>query len=142
VADPPEDDPVLAPPAADGRERRGPGIWVRRLITFQIVCVAWVFFRVGLPGEDGTLHDAVLVLSRLGHWGNGVPFNPVLVGVIFGSLALQFWPARWSGQLRAQFSDLHWALQAIGLAAWVLLVALLFHKVTPSGVAPFIYFKF
>ena len=134
--------PSKLPERKERSEELRAGIWVRRLITFQVVCVAWVFFRVGLPGEDGTLHDAVEVLSRLGHWGSGVPFNPVLVGVIFGSLALQFWPARWSAWLRSEFASLHWAPQAAGLAVWVLGVTLLFHKITPSGVAPFIYFKF
>ncbi len=121
---------------------RGPRAWLGRFVTFQVVCLAWVFFRVGLPGEDGTLRDATEVLSRLGHWGNAVAFNPVLVGVIFGSLALQFWPASWSGRIRAWFSDLHWLPQGAALAAWILGATLLFHKITPSGVAPFIYFKF
>lgn len=121
---------------------RGPGIWVRRFVTFQIVCVAWVFFRVGLPGQNGTLHGAFEVLGRVGHLGDGMAFNPVLVGVIFGSLALQFWPASWSARMRAEFSNLSALVQGIALAVFMLGTTVLFHKITPSGVAPFIYFKF
>lgn len=121
---------------------RGHRAWLGRFVTFQVVCAAWVFFRVGLPGEDGTLHDALQVLSRLGHWGDGMPFNPVLVAVIFGSLALQFWPGDWSARMRAWFSELHWVPQGALLAGWILGATVLFHKITPSGVAPFIYFKF
>jgi D-alanyl-lipoteichoic acid acyltransferase DltB (MBOAT superfamily) len=133
--------PPAAPPSVE-RARRRPLTWISTFVTFQVVCVAWVFFRVGLPGEDGTLRDAIQVLSRLGHWGSAIDFNPVLVAVIFGSLALQFWPASWTGRVRAWFSHLHWAAQGVGLALWILGTALLFHKITPSGVAPFIYFKF
>ena len=106
--------------------------WAHTLITFHVVCLGWVFFRA--ESFSGAWH----VLTRLLHPGIGTPFNPVLVAVIAGCLALQFVPADWSSRLRSIFSRLHPAAQALGLSLFVVAT----NALGPIGVAPFIYFQF
>jgi hypothetical protein len=131
-----------APSGEPGLRNRSIGTWVRWIITFNVVCAAWIFFWQGIPGNDGSLNNAVETFKRLAHWGSGVPFNPVLIGVIAGALLLQFTPPKLSGRLRAAFSRMSLGKQAIALALVLLITTILFHKVSPSGIAPFIYFKF
>lgn len=106
--------------------------WVHTIITFHVVCLGWVFFRA----ESFT--DAGKVLGRLLHPGIGTPFNPVLVGVIAGCLALQFMPHGWTAQLRSLFSRLNPVVQAVGLSLFLVAT----NALGPIGVAPFIYFQF
>ncbi len=106
--------------------------WAHTLITFHLVCLGWVFFRAD------SFSTAWTVLGRLLHPGLGTAFNPVLVAVIIGCLALQFVPDDWSSRLRAVFSRLHPALQGVGLSLFVVCT----NALGPIGVAPFIYFQF
>lgn len=107
-------------------------IWARRLLTFHLVCLGWVFFRAS------TFTNAFQVLARLFHWGSAIPFNPVLILVIVGSIASQYVPTHRSGAAQAWFSRCSWWLQSTFLAGWLTLCSVL----GPIGIAPFIYFKF
>src|ERR1700727_2610971 len=75
------------------RERRGlPGVadgpvrvWVQRFLTFQYVCLGWVFFNAT------GMSDALAVLGRMwSGWDHGSPLvTPLLILTIFGTLASQ-----------------------------------------------------
>jgi D-alanyl-lipoteichoic acid acyltransferase DltB (MBOAT superfamily) len=123
-----------APSLAGERTGRLPG-WraFRWLVTFHVVCLAWVFFRAE------TFDTAWTLLERLFSAGGEAPLvtAPVLIAV-FGSIALQFLPGGWLGRLKVGFERLAPAGQAACLAAGLLLVDTL----GPQGVAPFIYFQF
>ena len=72
------------PAVADGPVR----IWVQRFLTFQFVCLGWVFFNAS------GLSDAFAVLGRaLTGWGEPSPLvTPLLVLVIVGTVVSQFVP--------------------------------------------------
>jgi D-alanyl-lipoteichoic acid acyltransferase DltB (MBOAT superfamily) len=106
--------------------------WVGRLITFNLVCLAWVFFRAD------SFHLAFEVLGRLFHPGLAGAFNPMLVLVIAGSIASQYVPANVTGSLQAMFSRMRVWQQSFALSGWLLLTNVL----GPVGIAPFIYFQF
>lgn len=106
--------------------------WAHTLITFHLVCLGWVFFRAD------SFATAWKVLGRLLHPGWGSSFNPVLVAVIAGCLALQFFPSDWSSRVRSIFSRVHPVLQGVGLSLFVVAT----NALGPIGVAPFIYFQF
>ena len=106
--------------------------WVGRLITFNLVCLAWVFFRAD------SFHLAFEVLGRLFHPGLAGAFNPMLVLVIAGSIASQYVPANVTGGLQAMFSRMKVWQQSFALSGWLLLTNVL----GPVGIAPFIYFQF
>ncbi len=124
------------------RERRGlPGvadgpvrIWVQRFLTFQFVCLGWVFFNA-----SGTA-QAFAVLGRLIHgWGQPSPLvTPLLVLVVAGTIASQFVPELTVSRLQAAFSRQRTAVQ-VGILGFVLLATTTFG---PIGVAPFIYYRF
>lgn len=106
---------------------------VRWLITFHIVCLAWVFFRAetfGLAGE---------VLTGLVTNGGGAGLvTPLVVLTIAAAVALQFLPRNLHIQWQGAFSRLAPVAQAACLGVGLVVVDAL----SPAGVAPFIYFRF
>ena len=106
---------------------------VARLITFHIVCLAWVFFRAG------SLDTAWTILGRaVTAWGPAPLVTPVVVLVIAASLAVQFVPRDVGQRVQVAFS--HYGPLAQGAALAVAL--LVSDALGPQGVAPFIYFQF
>ncbi|MCD9623509.1 MBOAT family O-acyltransferase [Rhabdothermincola salaria] len=102
-------------------------------LTFNVVCLAWVFFRAPSVG------DAWTMLGRL-FAGGGAPSvvsTLVLVTVVL-SLASQFVPPRVAERGEQVFSKLAPLAQAAILAVGLVVIDAL----GPEGVAPFIYFQF
>jgi len=119
-------------PAKEGREARWAST-VRWIVTFHVVCLAWVFFRA----ESFDL--AWQLLERLGTaWGDAPLVTPLVLVTVAGSLALQFLPKDWYARLQLSFAQMAPAGQMACLA--VGLVAI--DAFGPEGVAPFIYFRF
>src|SRR5580704_1615490 len=118
------------PPVADGPAR----VWVQRFLTFQYVCLGWVFFNAT------GLSQAFAVLGRIvGGWGQASPLvTPLLVFTVLGTLAAQFVPRLSVDRLQAAFSRQRGAVQ-VGLLGFSLLAITTFG---PVGVAPFIYYRF
>lgn len=116
--------------------RRAGTVWhplVGWLVTFNVVCLAWVFFRAESFSAAGTM------LSRLATgWGQAQICTPALVALIAGSIATQFVPKDLGLRLEAAFSRLGPLPQAVALAAALFAIDAL----GPQGVAPFIYFQF
>jgi D-alanyl-lipoteichoic acid acyltransferase DltB (MBOAT superfamily) len=110
-----------------------PRPWLRWLITFNFVCVAWVFFRADSLATVGELARQVVV-----NGGETTVTAPVLLAIVCGLLP-QFVPSRPGLRARALFARLDPVTQGIALTA-VLVVASVF--VTGQGVAPFIYYQF
>ena len=104
-----------------------------RLLTFHVVCLAWIFFRADSVGT------ALTVLGRLVTGGGPAPLLtlPVLLAVA-GGIAVQYLPAGVVGQLAARFSRLAPALQGTAVAAALVGIGVL----GPQGVSPFIYYRF
>ncbi len=124
------------------RMRRGlapvPGgpvrVWVQRFLTFQYVCLGWVFFNAS------GMSQAFSVLGRvLSGWGEASPLvTPLLVVTVLGTIASQFVPPLSVGRLQAAFSRQRTVVQ-VGLLGFALLGITTFG---PVGVAPFIYYRF
>jgi alginate O-acetyltransferase complex protein AlgI len=115
---------------ADTRRRRV----ISRLITFNIVCVAWVFFRAD---SFATARD--LLLGLFTGWGEASPLvtGGVLLAIAVG-IGSQYLPARFPSAVMDRFGRLPVAGQAIVLAFALMLT----NTMGPEGVAPFIYFRF
>jgi alginate O-acetyltransferase complex protein AlgI len=112
----------------------GGGIkFVRWLVTFNVVCLAWVFFR------SQTLADALTVLNRLFTAGGAGTFVTwVVVAVIVGSILSQLVPAAWVDRVQVVYSRMGFALQLLLLIGGLTLIDVL----GPAGIDPFIYFQF
>lgn len=110
----------------------GARLWLGRLLTFHVVCLGWVFFRAP------TLSEAFDVLGRLFAFGTGSGVNLVVVATIATFIATQFVPIEAVGRLQARFSRLAAWQQGVALALFLTFTSAL----SPTGVAPFIYFAF
>ena len=106
---------------------------VRWVVTFHVVCLAWVFFR------SETLEQAASMLVGLvTRWGVGTLVKPMLVFVVVAMLAAQFVPTRFVEAGEVAFSRTAPIVQGVALALGFLVIDAL----GPTGVAPFIYFQF
>jgi D-alanyl-lipoteichoic acid acyltransferase DltB (MBOAT superfamily) len=106
----------------------------RRMLTFQVVCFAWIFFRAD------SFADAWGLIERLfTAWGQSSPLvtGGVLVAIAAG-IGSQYLPPRFPQLVMARFSRLPVPAQAFVLSLGLLLT----HAMGPEGVAPFIYFRF
>ena len=110
-----------------------PRPWLSRLITFHIVCFAWVFFRADSFGTAATLLQRMVT-----GWGPAPLVTPVIVLVIAAALAMQFVPRDVGKRVQVTFS--HYSPLAQGAA--LALALMVTDALGPQGVAPFIYFQF
>jgi alginate O-acetyltransferase complex protein AlgI len=106
----------------------------KRLVTFHVVCFAWIFFR------SESFADAWEMIVRLfTAWGepSQLVTGSVLLAIAVG-IGSQYLPRRLPLTLMARFSRLPVPAQAVVLSVALLVV----HAFGPDGVAPFIYFQF
>lgn len=107
-------------------------LWIARLLLFHAVCLGWIFFRA--PSFD----IAFAVLRRLAIPGEcTLATIPVLLALLVG-LAGQYQPLRWRKAFEYELG--RWPAVARGAAFAVAIFAI--ELLGPSGVAPFIYFRF
>ena len=128
--------------APGGRARLEPGgprrkSWGRQflggIVTFHLVCLAWVFFRA----ESAT--DAFAYLAGIGRGTAALErASAVILVYVAASFALDGLLARRGARHLVRLFSRHWALETVGVTA-LLLVTLL---VGENHVVPFIYFQF
>jgi alginate O-acetyltransferase complex protein AlgI len=116
------------PAAMSGTERV-----VRRLLTFHVVCLGWVFFRAT------SLDNAVEVLGRLLVPGTVAAVTPAVVALIALGIGIQYLPKRLGTHLEELVAARPRPVLAgvVGGAGLLVVDAL-----GPEGIAPFIYFQF
>ena len=107
--------------------------WAAWLITFHVVCVAWVFFRAP---DLGTAFD---VLGGLGLSGPAPLVTPALVLLVVLAVVIQALPPGWWRTAEGWFVARPVALQGVLVGA---LIVAADAAVGQQGVAPFIYFQF
>jgi alginate O-acetyltransferase complex protein AlgI len=109
--------------------------WVlvrKRMVTFHLVCLGWVFFRAD------SIEVAFELLGRVFVPGSLTLVTPLVLLAIGGMLAAQYLPSEPLVRLRSGFSRLGPVLQGAALA--VVLFAIT--TIGTGGVTPFIYFRF
>jgi D-alanyl-lipoteichoic acid acyltransferase DltB (MBOAT superfamily) len=108
--------------------------WFGRILTFHVVCFAWVFFRAP------SFERAGAVLERLvTGWGQSSPLVTLgVVAAIAVGLAVQFVRVDAVAAVLRGFARLPLPAQAGVVAVCLALIDTL----GPDGVAPFIYFRF
>jgi len=106
---------------------------IRWVITFNTVCLAWVFFR------SPSFSSAMTMLGQLTDWsGSAALVTPGLLLVIGLMLASQFVPHDWVTLVQQRFSQANWLAQGAVFGMSLVVIDAL----GPVGVAPFIYFQF
>jgi alginate O-acetyltransferase complex protein AlgI len=103
------------------------------LITFHIVCLAWIFFRAQ------NLDLALVYVAGLGNWSQPTEYlQPFLVFLVGGSLLVHFLPNGWVTGAAQRLERAGPLVLGAVLGFGILLI----ESVAPEGVAPFIYFQF
>jgi D-alanyl-lipoteichoic acid acyltransferase DltB (MBOAT superfamily) len=117
------------PAVASGTGR----LWWQRFWTFQFVSLGWIFFNAS------SLSNALAVIGRVfSGWGNASLVTPLLVITIVGIVAMQYVPVRVVDAARSVFARQRSGVQVVVLALSLLVITTL----GPTGVAPFIYYRF
>jgi alginate O-acetyltransferase complex protein AlgI len=107
--------------------------WLRWLIVFNLVCLAWVLFRAS---DIGTAWE---FYTRLFAPGPATLYSVTAVAVVLAVIGLQLVPEAVLDRLRVHFED----LSPAALGATLLLIVMCVAATVPSGgVPPFIYFRF
>lgn len=110
--------------------------WGQRIVTFNVVCLAWIFFRAESFSQA---IDYLLQMLDPTNWFAAAPLVTfgVLLAIAIG-IGGQYVPRLFTARIVARFA----ALSPVAMGA-VIGVALLFiNTLGPRGVAPFIYFRF
>jgi D-alanyl-lipoteichoic acid acyltransferase DltB (MBOAT superfamily) len=106
---------------------------VRWLVTFHLVCLAWIFFRADSLGTAFDLIDGLV--------GGGGPNELVtllVIATVLAAIASQLVPKAMAARAASRFGHLAPVGQGVALAAGLTVIDVL----GPDGVAPFIYFRF
>jgi len=104
-----------------------------RFVTFQVVCLGWLFFRADSLGA------AFAMLGRLvTGWGASPLVTPLAALAIAAGIASQYLPDDWLAVVQRGFADRRPLIQGAILG----LVLLAITTLGPQGVAPFIYYRF
>ena len=102
-------------------------------MTFNVVCVSWVYFRAD------SLATANELLAPLGHrLGAGPAGDGGLVAVIAATVAVQLIPAGIGARVETAFGSLPLPVQGVALGVFCAATV----AFGPQGVAPFIYYQF
>ena len=105
----------------------------QRVATFQFVCLGWVFFR------SPTFVGATTMIRRLcTAWGPSPLVRWQIVVVVLGAIGSQYVPGRIPDTVQRAFARLGAIAQGAVLATALLVITTL----GPTGVAPFIYYRF
>src|SRR5690606_23190712 len=94
----------------------GGQVWVRRLVTFHLVCLGWVLFRADSMARVGE------ILGRLFQWGPAPSVTPAVLALIAGGIAVQYLPTDFRLQIQARFSRLRPVAMTAVLAVFLLLL--------------------
>ena len=113
-------------------------VFWQRFWTFQIVCLGWVFFKVG-SDPTASLGTAFTILKRLfTAWGPSPLVTPLVVGAIALGIGMQYIPEGTGERVKVWLSRLGPVAQGTALGLTLFAITTL----GPQGVAPFIYFQF
>jgi D-alanyl-lipoteichoic acid acyltransferase DltB (MBOAT superfamily) len=134
----PTDESPEAVALSTATRRRGWSWPVRLLawfVTFNVVCLAWIFFR------SPDLETAWSVLGGLfTRWGDANQLvTPVVLLAVLVAIGTQFLPSKVTRTLERLFGRIPTLAQGIIVG---LLIVLMVSLVGDQGVAPFIYFQF
>jgi len=108
--------------------------WFGRIVTFQIVCFAWIFFRADSLARAGQILERLFTA-----WGQSSPLvtTSVLLAIAVGIGGQYVRPSVVTAVVRG-FGRMPTLAQASCIGVGVALIETL----GPVGVPPFIYFRF
>jgi len=109
-------------------------VWFGRVLTFHVVCLAWIFFRADSFSRAGDV-----IVRLFDAWGQSSPLvtTSVVLAILVGIVCQYIRPAAVTS-LVASFQR----MPIVAQSACVAVALVLINTLGPTGVAPFIYFRF
>jgi hypothetical protein len=109
---------------------------IQRIVIFQVVCFAWIFFRAE---SISNAWDIITGIADPSRWGMPSPLvsGSVILAIAVG-IGAQYIPRDVTGRVMASLSR----LSPVATGALLGVALLVINTMGPRGVAPFIYFKF
>ncbi|MGL6226150.1 MAG: MBOAT family O-acyltransferase [Thermoguttaceae bacterium] len=113
-------------------------ILFRQVITFHLVCFAWILFRAQATETASVMQNVWTILSRIGTWSPGISgYSSWFVFALIIGYLLHLTPPKWKPALEEWYANSNIFLQT-GIACLLLLLFTFFSV----GGAAFIYFQF
>jgi alginate O-acetyltransferase complex protein AlgI len=106
---------------------------LQRFVTFQIVCLGWIFFRADSLSTVGVIIERLFTA-----WGPAPLVTPLVLLTIAIGIGAQYVPLHVVEDLQRSLSRQRWVVQGAILGVVLLMITTL----GPQGVAPFIYYRF
>jgi alginate O-acetyltransferase complex protein AlgI len=108
--------------------------WFGRVLTFNVVCFAWIFFRSGSFARAGDVIERLFTA-----WGQSSPLvtTSVVLAIVVG-IGGQYVRSDAVVAVLKSFGRLPLPAQAAAVGICLMLI----NTLGPEGVAPFIYFRF
>jgi D-alanyl-lipoteichoic acid acyltransferase DltB (MBOAT superfamily) len=107
-------------------------VFAKRVVTFHLVCLGWLLFRVTSIGDVG------VALGRIADWNLAAVYVPRVAAMALAAAALAHWtPKRWTARLVESFQGWPAPAQAVACCGVIWLAVLV-----ANAAAPFIYFQF
>jgi alginate O-acetyltransferase complex protein AlgI len=109
-------------------------VWFGRVLTFHVVCLAWIFFRADSFSRAGDV-----IVRLFDAWGQSSPLvtTSVVLAILVGIVGQYVRPHAVVAVFRG-FGRLPLPAQAAAVGVCLMLI----NTLGPEGVAPFIYFRF
>jgi alginate O-acetyltransferase complex protein AlgI len=116
------------------RPTSAPAQWLGRVLTFHVVCFAWIFFRADSFPRAGQVIERLVTA-----WGRPSPLvtTSVVLAIVVGIASQYVRPGAIAGVVGG-----FQRLPVVAQAACVAVVLVAINTLGPEGVAPFIYFRF
>jgi len=113
-------------------------LWIRRILTFHLVALGWVFFRAASPGVGLSMLKQIFTSFGGASIGNLFSAYGLSVTILILSLLFIVLPVGWIENFRGKFIAWTYLLKIIA----IILVLLMIYIFQSTESLPFIYFRF
>jgi alginate O-acetyltransferase complex protein AlgI len=111
---------------------------LRRILTFHLVCLGWIFFRAGDFAAGSLVLEKIFSGVEWAHLGELLSAYPGVFALMALGFVLHFSPAKMDKAVQTALTKASPLLKAFALAGLVWIVM----QVKSAEIQPFIYFQF
>ncbi|NMC98767.1 MAG: MBOAT family protein, partial [Bacteroidales bacterium] len=115
-----------------------PGRFVSIFITFNLVCLTWIFFRASDMHNVGLMFKQIFSSFHIGVLLDFIKAYPTVISLLLMAYIIHWLPSSIKEWYRGKFINTPMWLKMI----IVIIVVIVLHQAKSSNIQPFIYFQF